>query len=101
VIGLPWLVKKSTTKEQLGLNRLVSWLDILITPAGAIVYLLLSVILLNVASNVLPWFDINQAQDIGFEGLVFRYEYVLAFVTLVVLAPIAEEILFRGYLYGK
>jgi membrane protease YdiL (CAAX protease family) len=26
---------------------------------------------------------------------------MLAFVTLVVLAPIAEETLFRGYLYGK
>jgi membrane protease YdiL (CAAX protease family) len=25
----------------------------------------------------------------------------LAFVTLVVVAPIAEEIIFRGYMYGK
>jgi membrane protease YdiL (CAAX protease family) len=25
----------------------------------------------------------------------------LAFVTLVVIAPLAEEVLFRGYLYGK
>jgi membrane protease YdiL (CAAX protease family) len=26
---------------------------------------------------------------------------ILAFITLVVIAPFAEELLFRGYLYGK
>ena len=26
---------------------------------------------------------------------------MLAFITLVVIAPVAEEVLFRGYLYGK
>ena len=29
------------------------------------------------------------------------WQYVLAFMTMVVLAPLAEEMLFRGYLYGK
>ena len=29
------------------------------------------------------------------------FDRILAFLTLVVIAPIAEEIIFRGWLYGK
>jgi membrane protease YdiL (CAAX protease family) len=102
VIGVPWLIKKyHTSLADIGLARLPSWTDIFITPAGLIVYLLLSSLLILLATNVLPGFDINQAQDTGFKQLSNNYEYVLAFTTLVVIAPIAEETLFRGYLYGK
>jgi len=102
VIGLPWWIrKKKTTKKELGLDRLVSWGDLLITPAGLVVYFVLSAMLVGLAINILPWFDINQSQDVGFDNLIFRYEYTLAFVALVVIAPFAEEVLFRGYLYGK
>lgn len=102
VIGLPWLVKKHyTTRQDIGLTRLPSWMDILVTPAGLIVYLIVSSLLILLATNVLPGFDVSQPQDTGFDQLGLRYEYVLAFLTLVVIAPVAEEILFRGYLYGK
>jgi len=102
VIGAPWLIKKRrTSRADIGLTRLPSWTDILITPAGLIIYLILSSILILLATHVLPGFDINQVQDTGFEQLSYRYEYILAFTTLVVVAPLAEEILFRGYLYGK
>ena len=30
-----------------------------------------------------------------------QFEYVLAFISLVIVAPFAEEVLFRGYLFGK
>jgi len=102
VIGMPWLVKKRATRmNDIGLGRLMSWMDILITPAGLIIYLILSSVLILVATRLLPWFDINQAQDVGFDQLGQRYEYILAFITLVIVAPISEEIIFRGYLYGK
>lgn len=102
VIELPWLVKKiRTTWSEIGLKRLPNWIDIVLTPAGLIIYLIFSSLLILMATNVLPWFNINQAQDVGFTHLSYSYEYILAFLTLVVLAPLAEEILFRGYLYGK
>jgi len=102
VLGVPWLLKRRrTNKQELGLTRLVSWLDIGLAPAGFVVYLVISVLLLALFSTLIPAIDMEQVQQNGFEGIGQRYEYVLAFVTLVIIAPLAEEVLFRGYLYGK
>lgn len=101
-IGLPWFVlKRRTTLKDIGLVELPTWTNILIAPAGLIVYLILSATLISLAAKYLPWFNVNQAQETGFGHLNKQYEYILAFITLVIVAPFAEEILFRGYLYGK
>lgn len=102
VIGVPWLIRKHTTsKEEVGLARLPSWADIGLAPVGFVLYFLLTAGVLYVVTLIFPGFDSNQVQETGFGNLLQRYEYILAFLTLVVAAPIAEEVLFRGYLYGK
>lgn len=88
-------------RKELGLERLPSWFDLLVGPAAIVPYFILSALLLAVATHLFPWINTGQAQDIGFTGLHQRYEYVLALITLVILAPFAEETLFRGYLYGR
>lgn len=45
--------------------------------------------------------NLDQAQDVGFEGLTNVFGYIAAFTLLVVVAPVAEELLFRGYLFGR
>jgi len=102
VIGLPWAVKKyRTTRQELGLTRLPNWTDMLLAPLGFIIYILLSAFFTYLAMTYLKFINFDQAQETGFSQLGQRYEYILAFVSLVVIAPIAEEILFRGYLLGK
>ena len=102
VVGLPWLVKKQrTTKKDIALDRLPLWKDILMAPAGLVVYIIISAVLMVIVSSLIPGFDAGQVQDTGFGGLTQRYELILAFITLVVIAPVAEEVLFRGYLLGK
>jgi len=102
IIGIPWLVKKyKTTIEELGFLRLPSWMDILITPAGLIVYVISSAIISLIFFKIFPGMNINQAQEVGFSDLTQKYQYILAFITLVIVTPIAEETLFRGYLFGK
>ena len=102
VIGLPWLIiKYKTSRRELGLSGLPTWTDILLTPVGFIGYIIISTVLVYGASALFPGFDINQAQETGFSGINQQYELILAFATLVVLAPIAEEVLFRGYLLAK
>jgi membrane protease YdiL (CAAX protease family) len=48
-----------------------------------------------------PNFNINQAQKIGFMGLVKPYEFILAFICVVILPSIVEELIFRGIMYGE
>ncbi len=102
VIGLPWLVKKARTdREELGLQRLPNWMDIVWVPAGVVAYLILTTIVTTLAMTFLTFVDYEQVQDTGFTNLTTQFEYILAFVMLVIIAPVAEEILFRGYLFGK
>lgn len=49
----------------------------------------------------IPGFDLYQKQEVGFVGMQHPYEFIAAFLALVVLAPLFEEIIFRGYLYGR
>lgn len=101
-VGLPWLIRRyKTTREDIGLQRLPSWLELGITPVAFLVYIFLSAVLTAIAMQFLTFIDFEQVQDTGFDQLGQNYEYVLAFLTLVVLAPVAEEVLFRGYLFGK
>ena len=51
--------------------------------------------------SLIPGFDSEQAQKVGFDGVTTTAEYVMAFIGLVVLPPIFEELLFRGYLFGR
>lgn len=49
----------------------------------------------------IPGLNLEQAQNVGFSNLSGGFEYVAAFVLLVVIAPFFEELLFRGYLFGS
>lgn len=103
VIGLPVGLKKAekVTLKDIGLDRLPSWQDLLLAPAGFVVYAIASAALLVVVMRLVPGFNSDQAQDVGFQGISQQYEYILAFLTLVIVGPVAEEVLMRGYLYGK
>lgn len=101
VISVPYIWKRKTSLEELGINRLPYWSDIGLSIVGFIIYSVLIAMVLAAVSAWIPAFPVDQAQDTGFKSLGSQTDNLLAFLTLVVLAPIAEETLFRGYLYGK
>ena len=101
-IGLPWwFLKKKTTRDELGLRGLPTWADLLIAPIGFAAVMILASILMAIMVAILPSVDWQQTQDVGFHGLYNFGEHLIAFICLVLLAPICEEIIFRGWLYGK
>lgn len=100
-----WLPKKllhrQTTKRELGISRLPSWMDLALGPAAFLPYLLFSGLLLTIVKTLLPGANLTEQQQLGFSTNIFGTELAVAFVLFVVIAPILEETLFRGYLYAK
>lgn len=94
------ITKKKLNLKLLGFDRLPSWSDIGLGALALLPYILIASVVLWVGTDVLRFIDIEVGQQISFTDLYARYEYVVAFLTLVVLAPVAEELLFRGYMQG-
>lgn len=88
------------SRNELGLKELPTWTDIGLAPVGYFAYLLLASGI-TLLFSVFPWFDVEQAQNLGFSTFVTGSDRVIAFLVLVVVAPIVEEVIFRGWLYAK
>jgi membrane protease YdiL (CAAX protease family) len=61
-------------------------------------YVLILTAVLGAISYLVPNFNLEQAQDVGFKDAL-GWQLVLAFIGLVVITPFAEEMLFRGFMY--
>ena len=63
------------------------------------VYFLLYLFIAAFAKALFPSIDFEQQQQVGFETAQANWELILVFFSLVVMPPIVEEILARGFLY--
>lgn len=91
-----------TTLKELGLSDYPRWMDIILAVLAFVVYLIASSLTVMLVTMLVP-FEINHSQELPFDSsmLTSAAEYWLVFSTLVLVAPFAEEVLFRGYMYGK
>jgi uncharacterized protein len=76
------------------------WNDALHGLLAVPVYFLLYVLTVGVVSYFVPSFNIDQQQEIGFNNVQGALPLILTFLSLVVLPPLAEEIMVRGFLYS-
>jgi membrane protease YdiL (CAAX protease family) len=102
IVGVPrWLKKRGTSLLEMGVSKGPKWLDIVWLITGVVTYLFLTVLITSLAMVLFPSANYAEKQEIGFSGLSQSWEYSLAFLSLVIVAPVAEELIFRGYLFGK
>lgn len=93
-----WLKHHKITARRIGLLR-PKGSDVLYGTAGWLGYLLVFVAASSLLTALFPHFNINQQQEIGFTNVHGSAALVLTFISLVVLPPIAEEIVMRGFIY--
>ena len=93
-------LKAQITRNELGLNNLVTFSDIGLALAGFFGYLAFSAILTALFS-VFPWFNLTENQPLLYSTLISPLNKVFAAIALVVIGPILEEVIYRGLIYGK
>lgn len=98
MIMIPRWLKKPLSLHTMGLGRVMSWKDIALGIAGLIIYFLMAMGALALL-KLIPGVDVSQVQDLDV-GHVYGVSLMWVFVALVLITPFAEELLFRGLLYG-
>ena len=84
----------------IGLKR-PRWRDaaygLMAVPAYYLIYLMT----VGVVTHFVPGLNIDQHQQIGFTDVQGTLALIMAFISLVVLPPLTEEIMVRGFLYSS
>jgi membrane protease YdiL (CAAX protease family) len=105
VMGVPYLLLRArTTRAEIGLAQaLPRWRDLLLAPLVYVTAMIVMLIItqLLVALHLDGALNLTQKQAIGFQNVTPGIELMLVYISLALMAPVAEEMLFRGYLFGK
>ena len=95
-----FLKRYKTNFKLIGLTR-PRLRDIGLGLLAAPLYYAAYVIAVYIISHFVHSLDVNQVQNIGFTGVTTSAKLILTFISLVVLPPLVEEIMFRGFLYSS
>lgn len=103
IIGVSQLIEPASRQKLrylLGVHRIMNFKDILYGFLGYGGYFMTTIAVSLLVQALWKDFPIDQMQQVGFNNLSLPIEYVYAFLALVIIAPIFEELIFRGYLFG-
>lgn len=91
----------ATSRTELGLKESPTFVDLGLLIVAYVVYLAIAQGILFIIEKVLPWFNPEQEQQTGFSHFLSSGDRFVAMLTIVLIAPVAEELIMRGWLYGK
>lgn len=98
--GSIWLVRRRRFGlDSIGLGRWPKARDLAMAVAGFGIFWVI-IIMTNLLINVWAPDLSDQKQQIGFDNLHTSTDHLLAFISLVIIPPLGEETLVRGYLYS-
>jgi hypothetical protein len=84
----------------LGLHRPKIFEDAAWALIGVAIYFPVYVVAISLLSDLIKGLNLNQQQQIGFSQTTTGWPLVLVFLSLVILPPLVEEIIFRGFLFS-
>lgn len=93
-----FLRKYSVKLRQLGFKKFRFWHSLALVLLAVVALIVATSVIIVVLSKLAPSLDLAQDQEIVFTQAKAVGEIALAFVALVVIAPIVEEIVFRGFM---
>lgn len=97
--GLVWFMRwRLMTLKDVGWRRFRA-MNIAYALSGFAVYFIAYLALANIASKIIPDLNVNQQQDVGFSNVTGFLGLAATFISLVILPPLVEETLFRGFLF--
>jgi membrane protease YdiL (CAAX protease family) len=94
-----FLKSRGLTLRAVGLIKKPRWLDAGYVFVGFGLYMVLNQVVTRLVEVGAPNLDQSQKQSIGFDN-AHGSSLVLVFISLVILPPIVEEIMTRGFLYS-
>jgi membrane protease YdiL (CAAX protease family) len=101
VISVIYLLKYfRTDKKAIGLRK-PKWKDLLWAVIAAPIYYLIYIVVVAITSGLDKGLNVSEGQNVGFNHVHGLAELTVTFISLVILPPIAEEILVRGFLYSS
>lgn len=101
-VSLVYLIlrRRKLSLADIGLGRKPVWRDATWALGGFGAFYGLLIVATIILTLLIPGFDTEAAQDVGFNVLNTPTDQIIAFVALVILPPLGEETLMRGYLYS-
>lgn len=83
----------------LGFNRPPKLIDLSYSLAALGLYFVTIMIVISALSYLIPSLNIDQKQQVGFEQINSGLGLIITLISLVILPPVVEEIITRGFLY--
>lgn len=100
IAAIYWFLRRYKTNwSDIGLRK-PQFNDVLYGIAGFLPYFVLYIVTVGVVSALVPGLNVDQEQQLGFSDVHGGLQLTMTFISLVVLPPLVEEILVRGFLYS-
>lgn len=93
-----FMKRRQMSFASIGWKGRFAWREIGLVIVAYLAYLALFIASTVAAKALFPSLDLEQKQEIGFDN-VSQLQLPLVFVSLVILPPLVEEVIMRGYLY--
>ncbi len=101
LLWAPMLWGETPSRTHLGISRSLKWSDIGWGLVGMVAAYAGSILLAIAAQLFMTGINLDEPQNLGLSALNPGIEMALGVLVLVVVGPFIEEIVFRGYLYGR